>query len=218
MIAAELPSEIHKALPDDAKTVFLGAFNNAIDYGCTQNEAYKAAWRAVDKAGYKRAGSMTYAIGKKREDDTVTNPLHEFNTRTAVIKARDGLTTDEAMRRVAADDPELYRAIEKQRRSPAPEDSTAAATPAVQLDAEIERMAREAMAGNPDLSYDYARVAALGVIKPSDVGGGPEERLRSVAKSMRQLDPKLTEPAALDRAIKRHPSIYGEYKAQKYRR
>lgn len=52
MIASidSLPSKDSKALPEDARVVFMNTYNEDFGWRCSEAHALKAAWRAVDAA------------------------------------------------------------------------------------------------------------------------------------------------------------------------
>ncbi len=58
--AEDMPSKAAKALPDDAKEVFLRAYNEDFAWRCQEAHALKAAWRAV-RALYEEQEDGTWA-------------------------------------------------------------------------------------------------------------------------------------------------------------
>lgn len=50
----ELPPRVKSALPGSAQTVFRKAVNNALKEYPTESTAFKVAWSAVKKAGFKK--------------------------------------------------------------------------------------------------------------------------------------------------------------------
>ena len=53
--------DIIKALPKQAKRIWIAAFNSAYSQYKNEQKAFKTAWAAVEKAGYKKDKSGNWA-------------------------------------------------------------------------------------------------------------------------------------------------------------
>lgn len=74
---SDLPDAVKNALPAHGQAIFLAAFNSAVGQGSDEQGAYKIAWAAVSKGGYKKGkdGKWTRPSDWKPKDTIIDDRL-----------------------------------------------------------------------------------------------------------------------------------------------